>query len=56
VVFVVSGLGSKSSSTAEVTLCIVTHCRATERRLLRLLALILFAEAQVDVDGEVPHC
>lgn len=56
VVFVASGLGSKSSSTAEAKQCIVTRCREIEHRLLRLLAWTLFAEVQVDADGEVPHC
>ena len=56
VVFVASGLGSKSSSTAEAKQCIVARCREIEHSLLKLLAWTLFAEVQVDADGEVPHC
>jgi plasmid replication initiation protein len=55
VVFVASGLGSKSSLIAEAKQRIATHCREIERRPLKLPASRLFAEEHVDVEREVPH-
>jgi hypothetical protein len=56
VVCVALGLGSKSSLTVEAKQCIATRCRAIERRLLRLLALKLFAEEHFDAGREVLRC
>jgi plasmid replication initiation protein len=56
VVFVASGLGSKSSLTAEGKQCTAIHCKEIERRPLKLPASRLFAEERVDVEREVPYC